>query len=201
MFFPLILPHPSLDDVENRLRKVEAQLQRETHANPSPITRTGRGSTISVSPLGGQVLDADFWDPPAGEGEQTPSPTYLDTGNTVAPDALPMPTVDRALAIWVQKYQPWFPILHPASLGNSSGSVNSRYALPRKAVTAVVVLDEEGLRHWERSTAAKVVRDAVLEGFTVSSLQTVQALLIISNHYYANGNLTEFWNTLAICKK
>lgn len=203
----LISPRYSAENVEARLRKVEAQLERESHAHPRPINHTDRGSTASASPLDGPMIDPDAWGPSPAEVDQTRSPSYLDSVDVVSqditatPELLLAPTADKWLAIWVQKYQPWFPILHQGSMCGVSGSVDPRYALAWKAVTAVVVLSQEEPPHWEQRAAEQMARDVVLQGLTVSSLQTVQALLIISNHYYANGNHTEFWNILAMCKK
>ena len=35
----------------------------------------------------------------------------------------------------------------------------------------------------------------------ISSLHSVQALLITSIYYYAEGSLTKYWNLLAVCKR
>lgn len=188
------------------MRKVEAQLE-EGRSQSSPISRTERGATISASSLDEPSMDADFLAPPPVDVAQTRSPSCLESreanldDTTIAPDGLPAMTTERSLILWVEKYHPWFPILHPVSIASGTGSSDPRYALVRKAVTAVVALDQAEIPVRERRAAEQMARDVLLEGLSTSSLQTVQALLIVSNYHYASGNHTEFWNILAICKR
>ncbi|KAM5349016.1 hypothetical protein ACJ41O_008839 [Fusarium nematophilum] len=197
-----------LGDVQDRLRKVEAHLEQR-----SPGQFTTAGSTATASSVDDNIhLVSDYSAPVAGDMDRDQSPSYLAEAAsqssvagyqtpTSSPDGLLFSLANRSLKIWFRNYHPWFPIIHQSSLQDISGSTDPRYELVWKALTAVVTFDQVDIPHWERALAEQMRDQVMLQGLRDSSLQSIQALLILSNHYYAEGSLTQFWNMLAICKK
>ena len=109
--------------------------------------------------------------------------------------------VNRVLHFWYKKYQPWFPILHATSFDKIRDPADLQYDLVRKALTTVVLLDLQNLLPQERHLAEQS-RDYVMQHAPAhSSLQSVQALLIVSIHFFTAGQMTQYWSIMAICRR
>ncbi|KAH0431079.1 C6 transcription factor [Colletotrichum camelliae] len=125
----------------------------------------------------------------------------LDTESPMQSATLMLPTAHDVFTTWFQSYHPWFPILHQGSFQGLPAFESPGQELVCKAVTAVVIFDQADSLPWHQARAAELRDQVLLQGVATSSLQSVQALLILSSHLYARGQLTEFWNVLAICKR
>lgn len=195
-------------DVEERLRRVEAQLEQS-----APVQDAATESADLELPDDSQHLADDTSFISNGTGHDH-SPIHMDIAVTSSPRSLTISqqtatplddevatVANKSLKIWFQNHHPYFPIIHEPSLRHVSDATSPRYELVWKAMTAAAILDQQEIPQWER-TIAEQARDQVLvHGMKISSLQSVQALLILSNHYYSQGDLTQFWNIMAICKK
>ncbi|EXM18674.1 hypothetical protein V3481_014262 [Fusarium oxysporum f. sp. vasinfectum] len=192
-----------LSQVEERLRKVEAQLERGSPAR----------SSSALQPLPDSVAPTPSLTP-ASQGilqEQPPSPMVLPTtspGNTIVesplisvPEESLFTLANSSLTTWFSKYHPWFPIIHEKSLGQISSSTSYRYSLVWKAILVVVVLGHNNVSSSERNLVEHVRDNVMLQGFSMLSVQSIQGLLILSNYYLVEGSQAQFWNILAICKK
>lgn len=123
------------------------------------------------------------------------------------------PTLTPALAIelcgvWFEKYHPWFPILHQPSLFKTldlSPTIDRcTHSLTIKAIIAATMTQSSSLvaTPAELELQSKRLGDQVLvEAVAQSSLQSIQALLILSNLDSVVGNLSKFWNLIALCKR
>ncbi|KAB8219998.1 hypothetical protein BDV33DRAFT_231272 [Aspergillus novoparasiticus] len=113
-------------------------------------------------------------------------------------------------AIWFEKYHPWFPILHQPSLVEycqqwdpTSGATSSLRRL--QAIVAVILPDhcpDTRLTPARRRQWSQQLRNEVLLAAMHNlCMENLQALLIISIAEYGDGNLSEFWNLMALCKR
>lgn len=144
----------------------------------------------------------DLTTPRVSPGEHSP------TNNSIRFDPLSYPVLSELCSIWFKRYHPWFPILHQpsltASLQNLEGSEALREYLTVKAICAVTLTHYESplvsageRRQWSESLRESVCYRAMQQ----LSLQSVQALLIISNLEYGDGRFEQFWNVIALCKR
>lgn len=122
-------------------------------------------------------------------------------------DPLSYPVLSELCSIWFKRYHPWFPILHQpsltASLQNLENSPSSQL-LAVKAICAVTLTHYESplVSAEERRQWSDSLRDTVYcQAMQQMSLQSVQALLIVSNLEYGEGRFEQFWNLLALCKR
>ena len=119
------------------------------------------------------------------------------------------PTVLNELCnTWFEKYHPWFPILHQPSLLEALQTYpaidTSTHQLVIKAIVAVTVLycrtapsTPSQSQQWSGTLRDRVIMDAMKQ----VSLQSVQALLVLSNLDYGGGQAHQFWNLMALCKR
>lgn len=111
---------------------------------------------------------------------------------------------------WFERYHPWFPILHRLSLletlDNSMDSVSaSPLYIVFKAISAVTLpcwALTNTLNQAQREQLSSHLRgQVIMEALGSLSLQSLQALLIITILDYGAGKLSEFWNVVATCKR
>ena len=159
-------------------------------------------------------IDPDLGESPndrsiAGEGEADQSSLnamandnmVLEYEYPVQSDTLLYPLANEATQTWFDRYHSWFPILHQASFPEVSASTSPHLELVWKAMTAVVIMDQAEAPPWKKMIATQLRDQVMRQSFTMCSLQSVQALLILSNHFYAIGRFTEFWNSMSVCKR
>jgi len=141
------------------------------------------------------------------------SPRSQSDRGEIGPEAnfttLPPATLYELCQIWFGKYHPWFPILHKLSilgtLQDDAPLSDSPHSIVIKAIVAIT------LPHWcssnplsqeERKKLSDVLREEViLQAIGNLSLQSLQAVLIVTNLDYGAGKLSEFWNLVALCKR
>ncbi|KAI9929456.1 hypothetical protein MW887_000928 [Aspergillus wentii] len=110
-----------------------------------------------------------------------------------------MPTgSDELQSVWLQKYHPWFPIMHHTSIV----SAFSEPSLVQKAITAVIIWDIPGLPLEQRqSQSEKLRQEAILAAMPSLNLASIQALLILAILYWGEGSWTMYSNVIAMCKR
>ncbi|KAL1870963.1 hypothetical protein Plec18167_007270 [Paecilomyces lecythidis] len=128
--------------------------------------------------------------------------------NSIRFDPLSYPVLSELCSIWFKRYHPWFPILHQpsltASLQNLDASEAVREYLAIKAICAVALTHYESplVSTDERQQWSNNLRESVCcQAMQQCCLQSVQALLIISNLDYGEGRFEQFWNVIALCKR
>lgn len=123
-------------------------------------------------------------------------------------DPLSYTTMCDLCAIWFRDYHPWFPILHQPSLDEAlthpSQLQASEHYLVIQAIVAVTLQHYQGLSVTpeQRRHSSGAIRDAVvIDAIKMTSLQSVQALLILSTLDYGEGRTSQCWNLLGLCKR
>ncbi|UNI17716.1 hypothetical protein JDV02_004038 [Purpureocillium takamizusanense] len=136
-----------------------------------------------------------------------PEPSH-DTQTTGAAFAFSEQDLAGYCAIWFQEYHSWFPILHEPTIletcGQCPGRSDTPVPLVLKAIAAVVVPTQP---RPQRVSAAQRQRwlldleDDILSAATHDlSLQSLQALLILSIRVFGTGRMAQFYNLMALCK-
>lgn len=196
-----------------------------SNASSSPLTDVGHNAVsdpmddVDPFPPPGNEPEAswEFIEPAMTRGDSlgltSPSGPNLFSHTSITAGKLDYPAeVGRVRSVWFTKYHPWFPILHHTSLDNAavrSSSSHSNSNLVYEAVVAVLSSDnmsplqqQASQDRSKREESLRCMRDSVVQAaMGTTSLQSVQALLIISIHYYAEASLTMYWNILAVCKR
>lgn len=116
-------------------------------------------------------------------------------------DAWTLIIIEKSVMTWFDKFHPCFPIVHEDSTRRALRLNNSRYYYILKAISAVVIYDDDHATPQDRQAAGRMRDEVMHHGMTAASLQSIQALLILSNHYYTHGHLVQFWNVLAMCQR
>lgn len=111
---------------------------------------------------------------------------------------------------WFERYHPWFPILHKLSILNTVQHISvpfcdSPLSLVHKAIVAVTLphwcLSNPLTREQRQELSTKFRNEVIMQAIGNLSLQSLQAVLIITNLDYGAGKLSEFWNLVALCKR
>lgn len=119
----------------------------------------------------------------------------------MTPETLAQTLTEKSIETWFDQYHPWFPVVHEDTTKHGLRYNTPRYYYVMKAISIVVVDDDEHASPQERQIADRMRDQVMHHGMTVASLQSVQALLILSNYYYNRGELFQFWNVLAMCQR
>ena len=114
-----------------------------------------------------------------------------------------------ATNVWVEKYQPWFPILYIPSLFDalrySSTLEESPLYVVFQAIAAVTISQWNPafpIRHEDQVRLASTLRTTiVIQAIDQLSLRSLQALLITTVLDYGAGELSKFWNVISICRR
>ncbi|KAF2656749.1 hypothetical protein K491DRAFT_691794 [Lophiostoma macrostomum CBS 122681] len=124
-------------------------------------------------------------------------------------DPLAKGVIDELCTTWFQKYHAWFPILHQPSLlevlQTSSDLSTTMYSIVFRAIAVVAI------PHWGQTAALtseqrhKLSDDLrgqiVMESISHLSLQSLQAVLMLTIRDWGLGRLIEFWNLVALAKR
>ncbi|KAJ5618228.1 hypothetical protein N7528_006871 [Penicillium herquei] len=96
-------------------------------------------------------------------------------------------------ALWLQNYHPWFPILHHTSVKAAFSVGPKVQRLVQKAIMAVTIRDTRALSAEQKvSQSRKMDEEVTIEALSSSSLDSVQALLILSILAWGEGNWSQF---------
>lgn len=125
-------------------------------------------------------------------------------------ETLSPPILAELLDTWFSDYYRWIPILHKPSLLDTLHTPflkESQLYIVLKAITAVTVTDTQKTRlsrlcDEDRQRLALSFRcQVVMEAMGSLSLQSLQALLVITILDYGAGKFSDFWNLVALCKR
>jgi hypothetical protein len=111
--------------------------------------------------------------------------------------------------IWFAKYHNWFPILHSPSLLDALQDTDSLTSCPFyivfKAIAVVTLPVNQTLVNISKERRAFFVemlrREVVIEAIRKVNIHSLKGLLILTISYHGEGNIPEFWNLLALCKR
>jgi hypothetical protein len=142
----------------------------------------------------------------------TPSPaSHHSTAATLSElEGLSQLTLRGLCDTWFERYHPWFPILHRLSLlealDNDMPSLSdSPLYIVFKAISAVTLpcwaLTNTLNREQREQLSSHFRGQVIMQALGDLSLQSLQALLIITILDYGAGKLSEFWNLVATCKR
>ncbi|KAL4883411.1 hypothetical protein BJY04DRAFT_216235 [Aspergillus karnatakaensis] len=112
-------------------------------------------------------------------------------------------------SIWFDKYHPWFPIFHRDTVHKRCQNLSSESGivipLIYKAMAAAVVhsctLDRTATILQQRRLSEKMRDKAILAGMRNASIESLQALLIISIIEYGDGRTSQFSSLITICRR
>jgi hypothetical protein len=124
-------------------------------------------------------------------------------------NSLPLTSLFELCNAWFERYHSWFPILHKLSilgkLQDDAPLSESPFFIVIKAIVAVTIphlCSSNPLSQEERKRLSEQIREQViLQSISNLSLQSLQAVLIVTNIDYGAGKLSEFWNLVALCKR
>ncbi|KAF2271170.1 hypothetical protein CC78DRAFT_13213 [Lojkania enalia] len=188
-----------VSELEERLAKVEKEIQllkADRTAPPIDIPSEAASSPPSHSPRG------------APHSLSNVSPHSMRCSSFDL-DPLSVANLKELCAAWFDRYHAWFPILHQPSLLEVLDTApileSTIYYSVFKAIAAVTmthshqmdILTYEQRRQWSEDLR----RQVLIEAIDQLSLQSLQAVLILSIKDYGAGCLSEFWNLIALAKR
>jgi hypothetical protein len=122
---------------------------------------------------------------------------------------LSLATLNDLCSVWFERYHPWFPILHKLSVLDTIQSTESLADSPLLMVLKAIVAVT--LPHWSltnplseeqrKKLSEQFRKQVILHSISDLSLQSLQAVLIVTIIDFGAGRLSEFWNLVALCKR
>jgi hypothetical protein len=122
---------------------------------------------------------------------------------------LSLATLKDLCSVWFERYHPWFPILHKLSVLDTIQSTESLADSPLLMVLKAIVAVT--LPHWSltnplseeqrKKLSEQFRKQLILHSISDLSLQSLQAVLIVTIIDFGAGRLSEFWNLVALCKR
>ena len=119
--------------------------------------------------------------------------------------------LSELIDLWFSHYYSWIPILHKPTVWETLQDTHSLPESPLyivfKAITAVTITDTKQtplsqLCDEDRERLALSFRcQIVMEAMGSTSLQSLQALIIVSILDYGAGRFSDFWNLVALGKR
>lgn len=187
----------------------------------SQLTPSGQSQGMEVQTGGAARLDgndaAEFSEVQrAVQGHANSGVYQLDatagsavSGGLATLDPLALPVIQELCATWFRRYHRFFPILHRATVMQTVHSPDaaerSTYLLVAKAIVAVSLQHSDILREctmaqreqWQSQISSSILIECVDN----QSVQSVQALLILSILHYGDGRFLRSWNLLAMARR
>ncbi|KAF1952717.1 hypothetical protein CC80DRAFT_479097 [Byssothecium circinans] len=190
-----------VSELEERLAKLEKEVQL-LKADRSPPTPAVDINSVANS----SSTDQSIQDAPANVAHINPRSARCSPSDF---DPLSATILDELCAAWFEKYHPWFPILHQPSLlevlQTSPILTSTVHHIVFKAIAAVTIphsYHSDSLTNDQRRTLSDDLRSqVVMEAIGQLSLQSLQAVLILTIRDYGGGRLSEFWNLIALAKR
>jgi hypothetical protein len=131
------------------------------------------------------------------------SPAAVQPGNL-----LPDSVCAELCAIWFLKYHPWFPILHPPSWGHIFHSPQPVHLSKRwivvQAIMAVTLQQSAiltALPKQRRHMQSQLESEIIMVAMSRPTIESLQALLILSNLSYGGGKIFQSWSLFAMCRR
>jgi hypothetical protein len=195
--------HGHLDPHASSHSRLPPQLQGET--DPPPNVPDPQDTPMFT---GGDEESGPY----QHQQQATPSATPEVGNDAMSPELDPLSSlvINELCGVWFDTYHPWFPILHQPSLFEAlqhsrDNLETSSHWLIIKAIVAVTLCHSQSFsggfadrREWSENLRERVVIEAMSGVYT---LQSIQALLILSNLDYGSGKSHKFWYLIALCKR
>jgi hypothetical protein len=110
--------------------------------------------------------------------------------------------------IWFLKYHPWFPILHPPSWGHillltQPVHLSKRWIVVQ-AIMAVTLQQSTiltALPKQRREMQSQLESEIITGAMSRPTIESLQALLILSNLSYGGGKIFQSWSLFALCRR
>jgi hypothetical protein len=208
--------------LEQRVAVVEANTTPGTHGSNVQVAQSTKDAH--------QVYDLPNIDPSLSNGSEAerhfPSESSMASLRSLTPRSLEgeplhrarsmtsigtllcQPALAQSCRLWFEEYHAWFPLMHQETLarcleGFTTMSDTGR-PLVFQAITAATL--ESTSRQNLMTEDAKALRNSlkdttILAALNSPSLDSIQALLVLSMLQYGNSCLTEAGNLLAMCRK
>ncbi|KAL3482505.1 hypothetical protein BJX99DRAFT_252757 [Aspergillus californicus] len=104
-------------------------------------------------------------------------------------------------ALWNEHYSCWFPIIHHTFF-DPTEQANPQHKILWKAMKAAVTLRVDALANDYRRALSRWLQDEVTaKAMSNFSLNSIQALLVICNLGYGEGETDRFLSLMAICQR
>lgn len=188
------------EDLERRMDEVVGQLSQE----PSHIVP--EANRVSTSSLDIQAPRLDYNN--SVEHVATPQPDDLRLDHrtpytaTISPNITDQSLNNEIQDIWLQKYHPWFPILHHTSVVTSLSSTLPGHSLLQKAIMAATIWDISGMSPEQRNIESeKICQELILKAMASSNFPSLQALLILAMLSWGEGKWPQCTNLIAVSKR
>ncbi|KAF2731017.1 hypothetical protein EJ04DRAFT_554997 [Polyplosphaeria fusca] len=190
-----------VSELEERLSKLEQEVRMLKSDRPPAATTVEVSSAPGSNSSGQSTRDA-----PDSVARVSPRSLRCSPSDF---DPLSATILSELCTAWFAKYHSWFPILHQPTLLEIlqstpilSGTVQY---IVFKAIAAVTIphsyhsdsLTNDQRRQWSDDLHGQVVMEAISQ----LSLQSLQAVLILTIRDYGAGRLSEFWNLIALAKR
>ncbi|PSN70512.1 hypothetical protein BS50DRAFT_674871 [Corynespora cassiicola Philippines] len=187
--------------LEERLAKLEQEVQLLKADRSNQATAVDFGSIPTSSSSENSLPDV-----PANIAHISPHSARCSPSDF---DPLSNSILEELCKAWFEKYHPWFPILHGPSLlevlHTSPILASTVHYIVFKAISAVTIphsYHSDSLTNDQRKNLSDDLRgQVVMEAISQLSLQSLQAVLILTIRDYGAGRLSEFWNLIALAKR
>ncbi|KAJ5098886.1 hypothetical protein N7532_005887 [Penicillium argentinense] len=186
-----------VEDLERKMEKVVGRLSEEpSHTQ----TETNNVSSTIREPPTLDFGNAETLRTPQSNAvrmETDPSPLVASPQ-----DLLIEPLRYELQMVWLQRYHPWFPILHHTSVSQAFSEATSTQCLLRKAIEAVTIWDIPGITWEQKQISSTTLRQEVISSAMESlNLRCIQALLILSILFWGEGKWLPYSNLTAMCQR
>ena len=203
--------------LEQRVAVVEANTSIDSHASLRQIEQSledthetyAHSNTDQLLNNDSDLCDSAVSGPPMADLRSlTPrslAPSHQTLEMTSIETVLRESDLTRSCKLWFEAYHTWFPLLHQQTLTRCldgyTNIVDTGRPLVLQAIT-VAALGSTTRSHENYGVLGNELKNAtVLAALNASSLDSIQALLVLSMLQYGNGCLTESGNLLAMCRK
>lgn len=208
--------------LEQRVAVVEANTTPGTHGSEIQVTQSSEDAhqayhlpnvdpSLSNGSEADQILQSES--SMAGLRSLTPrslegEPLHRTRSMLSLGTLLSGPKLERSCRLWFEEYHAWFPLMHQQTLARSLEGFTTLSETGRpllfQAITVATL--ESASRQDLVSEDAKFLRNSlkdtvILTALNSPSLDSIQALLVLSMMQYGNSCLTEAGNLLAMCRK
>jgi hypothetical protein len=195
-------------NLEQRLSDVESHVHRDLSGDDVPGESDLRtlvppydGSASLVTPTHTRDLQSSYDPSPDLSSEMT-----IPNDPSVGPEDLCDTDCLICINIWFDRYHHFCPILHRETLQRSlqSSVLHGPYETVVRAIVAVTAHHVESLEvptDRRQQILGNNETLIVVKCVKTPSLQSVQALLILSLLRYGQGRLAECWNLLAVARR
>lgn len=212
-----------MDTVEGRV--LDPTLQSPGFGGPPPPVHNGNLDDASQphapNPVAGAVTSGPPFDSMSAfaamdsNGPMSFSPQGLSINSSHAQEALTLETgplsdvvVSELCSVWFQSYHRWFPILHEPTftqiLQDAPRLSQCSRRLVVHAIVAVTIPHSQHLpqdtklrKLWQESLEANVVTNSM----NAATLESLQALLILSVLSCGDGRIAQASNVFAMCRR